>query len=713
MEPISRRQRRSLTQATLLLSLSVNDAVMNTYKSINIKAYGIFDDGASQDISSYVTWNSTDAAVVHVSNAPGEQGKVSAISEGSAAITANLSGYSSTANIVVDDSLEESSNLVGLGLSGEYYSATVNTTPDMNSLVLKGSRVDGTVGFSWSSGSAPLGVGDDFYVRWQGYFMPEESGNYTFHTLSDDGVKLAVGDVSVVSNWTLHGATWNNGTVYLEQGYLYPLQLEFYERGGLAQIELHYETDAISRTLVPQHLLFPKGDNFVLEDPVPPTLESVYADTSYISGTVGSSYTTNFYGQYSDGSTVALSANEVSFESTDPALADYTDTINPLSIELLAPGTTLVNYSYEGKTGSILVIVQGILPSSLEVSLDKDTLIQGNVSSYSVKAVFADGSKSDVTNVAAVSSSDELIASVSGQSLTAAGPGISTITFDYMGLTESKTLEVTVNTLVSISLESELPMMTSTFSYTDKIVGKFSNGSAEYIESCSATSSDTAMFQVSVDGDNLTVESGTIIGTQNGVITLTCLGVTETLSLLFIPGEVTSLSLNTESLEPSAFSEFDLKVYGQLSDGGSIDLTDLSIVSSSDQTIAVTSSNPGKLITAISNGSATISVNYASLTASLPLTVTDSPQAPVLTGDGLNGAYYTVAFSGGSPDMSTIDLKGTRVDANVNFNWGGGNAPMGFGNQFYVQWNGFIYIPEDGDYIFSTFSDDGVKAVCR
>ncbi len=69
---------------------------------------------------------------------------------------------------------------------------------------------------------------------------------------------------------------------------------------------------------------------------------------------------------------------------------------------------------------------------------------------------------------------------------------------------------------------------------------------------------------------------------------------------------------------------------------------------------------------------------------------------------GLSGEYFTGRQFTGTPVL-------TRTEA-VNFNWAG-NAPdpaMGADN-FCVRWTGSITVPDTGNYIFSTRSDDGVR----
>jgi MSHA biogenesis protein MshQ len=71
---------------------------------------------------------------------------------------------------------------------------------------------------------------------------------------------------------------------------------------------------------------------------------------------------------------------------------------------------------------------------------------------------------------------------------------------------------------------------------------------------------------------------------------------------------------------------------------------------------------------------------------------------------GLLGNYYNNTNLSGNP-------AGTRLDTNVNFDWGAG--PPGVANvnsnQFGVVWTGKLRAPTTGNYRFQTVSDDGVR----
>jgi titin len=74
----------------------------------------------------------------------------------------------------------------------------------------------------------------------------------------------------------------------------------------------------------------------------------------------------------------------------------------------------------------------------------------------------------------------------------------------------------------------------------------------------------------------------------------------------------------------------------------------------------------------------------------------------LLTGDGLLGVYYDgLNFTG-----ATV----SRVDPNVNFNWGSGNpAPSIDVDDFSVRWTGQVETTIAGTYTFRTDTDDGVR----
>ena len=110
------------------------------------------------------------------------------------------------------------------GLKGEYF----------DNEDLKGSpvlvRTDRHVHFDWGEGSfAPGQPVDHFAIRWTGYFIPKESGDYQFFTSADDGVRLYIDDERTIDDWLPHSQTLDTCSKHLEGGKAYKIRLEYFD----------------------------------------------------------------------------------------------------------------------------------------------------------------------------------------------------------------------------------------------------------------------------------------------------------------------------------------------------------------------------------------------------------------------------------------------------------------------------------------------------
>ena len=142
------------------------------------------------------------------------------------------------------------------GLQGKYYEG-------MKFETLRYTRIDKNINFNWMSFS-PLANEpsqntfpvNQFSVRWSGQVKPRYTETYSFRTVSDDGVRLRVGGRLIIENWTDHSAKSDIGQIKLEAGRWYPIELEFYEHGGDARIELHWSSMSQRQEIVPQECLY-------------------------------------------------------------------------------------------------------------------------------------------------------------------------------------------------------------------------------------------------------------------------------------------------------------------------------------------------------------------------------------------------------------------------------------------------------------------------
>jgi hypothetical protein len=146
------------------------------------------------------------------------------------------------------------------GLLADFYQET--GTGGIGSLLASGIAL-GPVNLSDATLSSLTGYGDNVYVYAQGYLKVPGSGSFNdfiVSTTSDDGVRVRLdlqgnGSYStVINNWTIHApATDNSAALSVTAGQQIPIQIDYFENGGGAVLQLYYQANSqgISRTLVP------------------------------------------------------------------------------------------------------------------------------------------------------------------------------------------------------------------------------------------------------------------------------------------------------------------------------------------------------------------------------------------------------------------------------------------------------------------------------
>jgi hypothetical protein len=69
-------------------------------------------------------------------------------------------------------------------------------------------------------------------ARWTGFIEAPVGGEYTFHTFSNDGIRLWIDGTLIIEDWTDHGEQEDVGRMALEAGRRYPLRMEYFYNGG-------------------------------------------------------------------------------------------------------------------------------------------------------------------------------------------------------------------------------------------------------------------------------------------------------------------------------------------------------------------------------------------------------------------------------------------------------------------------------------------------
>ena len=123
------------------------------------------------------------------------------------------------------------------------------------------SRIDATVNVDWGGSSPATGVNsDNFSVRWTGQVEAPVTGNYTFSTITDDGVRLRVNGALLINDWTSHAPKTNSGpSVALVAGQKYDIQMEYFDASQGAVARLLWTYPGQSQQVIPQARLYPAG----------------------------------------------------------------------------------------------------------------------------------------------------------------------------------------------------------------------------------------------------------------------------------------------------------------------------------------------------------------------------------------------------------------------------------------------------------------------
>lgn len=154
--------------------------------------------------------------------------------------------------------LKTASGSTGTGLAATFYTSSYDLTgPSVNTL-------DSTVNFNTSLGGTTTVWGvpnvnaDNFSVRWTGQVKAPVDGNYTFTTISDDGIRVWIDGTLVIDNYTTHApATNNSPAIAFAAGSLHDIEINYYERGGGEEMVLEWSYPGQGTQVIPQSALFP------------------------------------------------------------------------------------------------------------------------------------------------------------------------------------------------------------------------------------------------------------------------------------------------------------------------------------------------------------------------------------------------------------------------------------------------------------------------
>jgi|GEM_PF-1355816 len=138
------------------------------------------------------------------------------------------------------------------GILGEYYDSFQTT----NETALRVKKIDSQIAFNYGY-AAPAGTeaqieAETFSEKWTGFIKVPTTGDYTFKTLSDDGVTLTINGTELINRWDYVSMEYTIGApIHLEAGKCYPIVLEHQQMPLYAAVYLFWEGPGVGMGLVP------------------------------------------------------------------------------------------------------------------------------------------------------------------------------------------------------------------------------------------------------------------------------------------------------------------------------------------------------------------------------------------------------------------------------------------------------------------------------
>jgi hypothetical protein len=628
----------TVTAATLA-SLDVQPAttVLGAGQTLQYRATGTFTDASTRDLTSAVTWSSSDVAVAVVSGAPGAEGLAKGLAPGVATVTAQLGSVSQGATLQIAApvlaSVVVSPHVASVpkGLSQTFTAQAVYsdgssqdvtgsaswTTLDPSVAAAAGSEVQGiAVGvtqveasFGGLSGSAGLVVSGPVVV--QVGLSPAAATlaagtqvQYLATAVYSDGAKV---DVTPAAAWA---AT--------------PAGLATITQGGLAT-GLAVGTATVSASAF----------GVTGYDPLTVTTATLQAIALSPTGaTMPYGVAPNVYpvqftaiGLFTDGTSQDLTA-QVAWDATGSATISATG----LAAPIVGPGSATVTASRGGVSAATTLSVTNATLTSYAIDQANVSFAAGTTFPFTVTATFSDSTVQDLTAASTWSSRDGSVATISNAPsseglATAVAPGSTTLDADYGNGAAHDSTPIAVTTAILTGLDVQ-PVTTtlpvgSALPFT--ATGSFSDGTTQDLTAAAGwTSSVTTIAAVS----NAPGQEGLVTGVAPGTARVAAAYQGRSASATVTVTSATVASIDVMPISttvPKSYTQ-QLRAYANYTDGTRREVTTQATWSSSSTTIATVSNAAGTrgLATGVAVGSVSIQASFGGKSGQGQLTVANA-----------------------------------------------------------------------------------------
>jgi len=593
-------------------------------------AIGTYTDNSTRNLTSSVSWTSSNNAVATVSSTSPTAGLAKAVATGNTAITATSGTISGTAGLSVTSATAVSvvvaplNVTLPLGLTQQF---TANVT------FSDGTSQDVTGTATWKSSSSSIAA-----ITTSGFATAKNVGSTnitaTFESASD--TTLLTVNAANLSSISIRPA---NGSI--AQGTKIQLAaIGTFNDGGTRDITHQANWSVSDPTMVnlgaSSGLVFGASPGLVTitatlgssTNSVPFTVTaakivSISLAPSVTTVPIGGRVRFTATGVFDDSSTQDISMSSA-WTSTNPAIATVGSTSGTYgSAAGIGSGSATINavFSYAGAsaTGSARLIVSTASLTSISLSPGSGLVAPGSALQFIATGTFSDGTKQSIGSSLSWSSSDTNVATVSAAGAAVGqSPGVVTITAASGSVNGTASLVVESAALSSIQVTPLTASVPATIQAQFKAIGTFANGDTQDLTTAVTwTSSSSSIVTIS----NAAGSIGAATAIQPGNVTISAVfkGQVGTASLTVTNATLTSIVATPANTAIGLGSAQAFAAKGTFSDGSVLTITNQVSWSSSNPSVATINANGSA--SGIAAGTSTIAATLNAVSGAAILTV--------------------------------------------------------------------------------------------
>ncbi len=633
-----------ITCAGTLNSLNVSAATLTSIAIIPINptlpaglkqqftAIGAYSDGSSQDITSQVTWHSSNTGAATIATG----GNATTVAAGTTNITATLgSATSNTATLTVTSTslasiaVTPTNPSLAAGLTQQFTATGTysdGTTLDITSSVTWNSATPSVATIASGGLATTISTGTtNITASLNGVTSPAQTLTVTSATLVSIAIippnaSLAAG---LTQQYTAVGTYSDSSTLDITASVTWQSSntaAATIASGGLA-------TTVAAGTTNITATLSGKTSNTATLTVTTATLVSIAVTPSNPSIAAGLTQQFTATGTYSDGTTLNITSS-VTWNSATPSIATI---VSGGLATGIAAGTTNITATLGSVTSptNTLTVTAATL-TSISITPKTASIAAGLTQQYTAIGTYSDNSMLDITSSVIWHSSNTSAATiVSGGSTpglaTTIAAGTTNITATLSGKTSNTAvLTVTTATLVSIAVTPTSPTLAVGLTQQFTATGTYTDSSTVDLTSLATWHSSAPSIATIVSGGLATAVAA---GTTD--ITANYQGVTSPAdTLTVIAATLQTIAITPSSANLAAGLHQQFTATGTYSDSSTLNIT-ASVIWQSSNTSAVTIISSGStsgLATAVAAGSASIKATLSGVTSNTaPFTVTSPP----------------------------------------------------------------------------------------